>query len=277
MTRTRIFSRTALAIALIGWLAIILGPYLVMLATSVTPNEVLTRSGASLVPPEISFEGYRQLLTGTAFLSYLRNSLLVAAIAVPLTLTVGTGAAIALSRFHFPGRQAFMTGVLVAQLLPAVLLVISLQGQLRAFSLLDSRIGLALVHAAFATPFSVWLLKGFLDSIPRELEEAGRIDGASSSQVIRLLILPLLGPGLVAAGTYVFILTWNEFLYALTFTASEATRTLPVGLQLFIGEYQIRWDLLTAGGVLAVVPVILGFLLVQKRLVAGLAAGAVKG
>jgi len=277
MNRTRIFSRTALAIALIGWLAIILGPYLVMLATSITPNDVLSRSGASLVPPEISFEGYRQLLTGTAFLSYLRNSLLVALIAVPLALTVGTGAAIALSRFEFPGRQAFMTGVLVAQLLPAVLLVISLQGQLRAFSLLDSRIGLALVHAAFATPFSVWLLKGFLDSIPRELEEAGRIDGASSSQVIRLLILPLLGPGLVAAGTYVFILTWNEFLYALTFTASEATRTLPVGLQLFIGEYQIRWDLLTAGGVLAVVPVIVGFLLVQKRLVAGLAAGAVKG
>ncbi|NDK31114.1 carbohydrate ABC transporter permease [Nesterenkonia haasae] len=271
------FSRAALAVALIGWLAIILGPYLIMLATSVTPNEVLSQSGASLIPPEISFEGYRQLLGGTAFLSYLRNSLIVAAIAVPLTLTVATGAAIALSRYQFPGRQAFMTGVLIAQLLPAVLLVISLQGQLRTFGLLDSTLGLALVHAAFATPFAVWLLKGFLDSIPRELEEAGRIDGASGAQVIRLLILPLLGPGLVAAGTYVFILTWNEFLYALTFTASEATRTLPVGLQLFIGEYQIRWDLLTAGGVLAVVPVILGFLLVQKHLVAGLAAGAVKG
>ena len=145
MTRSH-FTRTALAIALLGWLAIILGPYLVMLATSVTPNDVLTRSGASLIPPEVSFDGYRQLLTGTAFLSYLRNSLLVALIAVPLTLTVGTGAAIALSRFDFPGRQAVMTGVLVAQLLPAVRLVISLQGQLRAFSLLDSRIGLALVH-----------------------------------------------------------------------------------------------------------------------------------
>lgn len=277
MTRRSPFSRAALYIALVGWLAVILGPYLIMLATSVTPNDVLTRSGASLIPAEVDFGAYGELVGDTSFLRFLRNSLLVAAIAVPVTLAVGTGAAIALSRYSFPGRQAVMTGVLCAQLLPAVLLVISLQGQLRMFGLLDSRVGLALIHAAFATPFTTWLLKGFLDSIPRELEEAARTDGASGAQVIRLIILPLLGPGLVAAGTYVFILTWNEFLYALTFTASDDTRTLPVGLQLFIGEYQIRWDLLTAGGVLAVIPVVVGFLLVQKRLVAGLTAGAVKG
>ena len=170
-----------------------------------------------------------------------------------------------------------MVAVLVAQLLPAVLLVISLQGQLRVFNLLDNVLGLALVHAAFATPFATWLLKGFLDSIPRELEESGRIDGASSWQVVRMIIVPLLAPGMVAAGTYIFILSWNEFLYALTFMQSTSTRTLPIGLHLFIGEYQIRWDLLTAGGVLAVLPVVAGFLVVQKRLVAGLAAGAVKG
>jgi multiple sugar transport system permease protein len=196
---------------------------------------------------------------------------------VPVTLTVATGAAIALSRFEFRGKQGCMTALLLAQMFPAVLLVISLQDQLRTFGLIDSKIGLALVHSAFATPFATWLLKGFADSIPKELEEAGRIDGASSAQVIRSLILPLLLPGMVAAGTYAFILTWNEFLYALTFTSSPRTRTLPVGLQLFIGEYQIRWDLLTAGGVLAVLPVVVGFLIVQKRLVAGLAAGAVKG
>jgi multiple sugar transport system permease protein len=184
---------------------------------------------------------------------------------------------VALSRFEFVGRQVFMVAVLVAQLLPAVLLVISLQGQLRVFNLLDNVLGLALVHAAFATPFATWLLKGFLDSIPRELEESGRIDGASSWQVVRMIIVPLLAPGMVAAGTYIFILSWNEFLYALTFMQSTSTRTLPIGLHLFIGEYQIRWDLLTAGGVLAVLPVVAGFLVVQKRLVAGLAAGAVKG
>lgn len=274
---TRAIGRTALYVALFGWLAAILAPYLIMLMTSLTPQDELQSAGASLIPTSLSLDAYRELLTGTSFLLYLRNSFIVAVIAVPLTLLVGTGAAIALSRLEFRGKKSVLTGLLLAQLFPAVLLVISLQGQLRTFGLLDSKVGLALVHAAFVTPFAVWLLKGFLDSIPREMEEAGRIDGASTFQVIHRLILPLLAPGLVAAGTYVFILSWNEFLYALTFTASDASRTLPIGLHLFIGEFQIRWDLLTAGGVLSVIPVILGFFLVQDRLVAGLAAGAVKG
>lgn len=272
-----IASRTSLGIALIAILCLVLGPYVVMAFTSLTPRAELTAAGASIIPDEFTLDAYRELLTTTPFLTYLTNSLTVAAIAVPLTLVIATGAAIALSRFDFAGKRAFMTGLLVAQMFPAVLLVISLQGQLRTFGLLDSKIGLALVHVAFATPFATWLLKGFADSIPRELEEAGAIDGATTSQIVRMLILPLLLPGMVAAGTYSFILTWNEFLYALTFTASTSTRTLPIGLHLFIGEYQIRWDLLTAGGVLSVLPVIVGFLIVQKRLVAGLAAGSVKG
>jgi multiple sugar transport system permease protein len=271
------FGRVALYVALFGWLGTILAPYVIMLLTSLTPQAELQTAGASLLPKAITLNAYRDLLTGTDFLLYLRNSLVVVAIAVPLTLTVAAGAAIALSRFDFPGKKYAMTGMLLAQLFPAVLLVVSLQGQLRTYGLLDSKIGLALVHAAFATPFATWLLKGFLDSLPRELEESGRIDGASTWQVIGHLILPLLTPGLVAAGTYIFILSWNEFLYALTFTASTESRTLPIGLHLFIGEFQIRWDLLTAGGVLSVLPVIIGFFLVQDRLVAGLAAGAVKG
>lgn len=273
----RIAGKTGFAMALLGVLALVLGPYIVMLLTSLTPRSELAGAGANLIPSAFTTASYEELLTTTPFLTYLRNSLLVAAIAVPITLIVSTGAAIAMSRFDFRGRGAVMIGLLLAQMFPAVLLVISLQGQLRGMGLMDTTLGLALVHAAFATPFATWLLKGFADSIPREIEEAGAIDGASSSQIIRILLLPLLRPGMVAAGTYAFILTWNEFLYALTFTSQTATRTLPVGLHLFIGEYQIRWDLLTAGGVLSVLPVVIGFLIVQKRLVAGLAAGAVKG
>lgn len=258
-------------------LTAILMPYVVMLITSLTPRQELAAAGASLVPSRVTLDAYFELVNTTHFLTYLRNSFLVALMSVPITLICATGAAIALSRFEFMGRRHVMTALILAQMLPAVLLVLSLQQQLNVFGLLDSKIGLALVHSAFATPFATWLLKGFLDGIPRELEESGQIDGASTWQIIRLLLMPLLLPGMVAAGTYAFILTWNEFLYALTFTSSPATRTLPVGLQLFIGEYQIRWDLLTAGGVLSVLPVVVGFLLVQKRLVAGLAAGAVKG
>lgn len=263
--------------ALLLILVAILGPYIVMAVTSLTPKAELAAAGASLIPSALTLDAYFELVTTTPFLNYLGNSFHVALMAVPLTLVCATGAAIALSRFEFLGRRQIMTALILAQMLPAVLLVLSLQGQLNVMGLLDNKFGLALVHAAFATPFATWLLKGFLDGIPRELEESGSIDGASTWQIIRLLLMPLLLPGMVAAGTYAFILTWNEFLYALTFTASPATRTLPVGLQLFIGEYQIRWDLLTAGGVLSVLPVVAGFLLVQRRLVAGLAAGAVKG
>lgn len=269
--------RIGFAIALIGVITLVLGPYIVMLLTSLTPRSELAGAGANLIPSEFTTASYEELLTTTPFLTYLANSLTVAAIAVPITLVVSTGAALAMSRFEFRGRGALMIGLLLAQMFPAVLLVISLQGQLRGMGLIDTKIGLALVHAAFATPFATWLLKGFADSIPHELEEAGQIDGASTPQIVRILLLPLLRPGMIAAGTYAFILTWNEFLYALTFTSQTATRTLPVGLHLFIGEYQIRWDLLTAGGVLSVLPVVVGFLIVQKRLVAGLAAGAVKG
>lgn len=277
LTPGRFAGHVARCLGLFLILVGILGPYVVMLITSLTPKSELAAAGASLVPDALTLDAYVELVTTTHFLQYLRNSLLVALMSVPITLVCATGAAIALSRFEFLGRRQTMTALILAQMLPAVLLVLSLQQQLNAFGLLDSKLGLALVHSAFATPFATWLLKGFLDGIPRELEESGQIDGASAWQIIRLLIMPLLLPGLVAAGTYAFILTWNEFLYALTFTSSPATRTLPVGLQLFIGEYQIRWDLLTAGGVLSVLPVVLGFLLVQKRLVAGLAAGAVKG
>ena len=270
-------SRLALYTALVVVLLMTLGPYIVMLLTSLMPRTQLASAGASLLPDHVTFASYHELVTGTDFLQYLWNSVFVALIAVPLTLVVSTGAAIALSRFEFFGKSNLMIGLLLAQMFPAVLLVISLQGQLRTFELIDTRLGLALVHSAFATPFATWLLKGFADSIPRDIEEAGQVDGATVFQAVRKLILPLLLPGMVAAGTYAFILTWNEFLYALTFTSSTATRTLPIGLHLFIGEYAIRWDLLTAGGVLAVVPVVVGFLLVQRRLVAGLASGAVKG
>ena len=196
---------------------------------------------------------------------------------VAFSLLIALTAAISLSRFRFRGRSTVLTSLLIAQLFPAVLLVIPLQVELRTMSLLDSRWGLMLVYTTFATPFATFLLKSFLDGLPRELDEAATIDGCSPLQLIRHILLPLMRPGLTAAGTYIFIFAWNEFLYALTFTQTTAAQTIPVGLSMFIGEYQIRWDLLTAGGVLAAVPVLVGFMLVQKQLVSGLTAGAVKG
>lgn len=276
--RGRQGAQTGIVMVLVaGWLVITLGPYFVMLLTSLTPRAELIAPGASLFPENPSLDGYRDLFASTHFLTYLRNSAIVAGGTVGLSLICASFAAIGLSRFRFRGRGTVLTALLVAQLFPAVLLVIPLQQQLVAFGLLNNLIGLILIDTTFATPFATWLLKGFLDSIPSQLDEAARIDGATGLQLVRYVLFPLMRPGMTAAGTYIFIYSWNEFLYALTFTKTPDTHTVPVGLQLLIGEYQIRWDLLTAGGVLAAIPVLVGFMLVQRNLIDGLTAGAVKG
>jgi multiple sugar transport system permease protein len=271
------FKKPLLYLCVFVWLASTLGPYIIMTLTSLTPQEELISPGARIFPKNPTLAAFRELLSTTPFLQYLTNSLITALSTVAFSLLVASTAAISLSRFRFPGRSSVLTGLLVAQLFPSVLLVISLQSELRSMSLLDSKWGLILIYTTFSFPFATYLLKGFLDSVPRELDEASRIDGCSTVQMVRFVIFPLLRPGLTAAGTYIFIYSWNEFLYSLTFTASDSSRTVPVGLHMFIGDYQIRWDLLTAGGVLAAIPVLVGFMIVQKQLIKGLSAGAVKG
>ena len=269
--------KAAVFAAIAFWLAATLGPYLIMVLTSLTPQSELLKPAVDPIPVSPTLDAYVELFQTTSFLNYLSNSIVTAGGAVVFSLLAATTAAICLSRFRFRGRTAMLTALLIAQLFPAVLLVIPLQTELRSMGLLDSHLGLILVYSTFATPFATFLLKNFLDGLPRELDEAATIDGCSPFQAVRYVLFPLLRPGLTAAGTYIFIFAWNELLYALTFTSSTAAQTIPVGLQLFIGEYQIRWDLLTAGGVLAAIPVLIGFMLVQRQLISGLTAGAVKG
>lgn len=270
-------SRAALYAAIGFWLLATLGPYVIMLLTSLTPQSELLKPSVNPIPQNPTFEAYGELFRSTPFLSYMTNSAITSIGTVIFSLLAAMTAAICLSRFRFRGRTTMLTGLLIAQLFPAVLLVIPLQAELRVMGLLDSHWGLILVYSTFATPFATFLLKNFLDGLPRELDEAATIDGCSPFQTVRYVLFPLLRPGLTAAGTYIFIFAWNELLYALTFTSSPAAQTIPVGLQLFIGEYQIRWDLLTAGGVLAAIPVLAGFMLVQRQLISGLTSGAVKG
>lgn len=273
----RLLGRPALYVVIALWMVCTLGPYVVMALTSVTPESQLVAYGMSRMPSQLSLRGYAELFSTTPFVHYMVNSAVTALGTVAFALVVASAAAISLSRFRFRGRTTVLTALLVAQLFPAVLLVIPLSTMLRSGHLLNSRPGLVLVYVTFSTPFATYLLKGFLDGLPRELDEAATVDGCSPLQMVGHILVPLLRPGLTAAGTYIFIFSWNEFLYALTFTSSTAAQTIPVGLQLFIGDYQIRWDLLTAGGVIAAVPVLVGFMLVQKQLIGGLAAGAVKG
>ena len=258
-----------------AWLVGVLGPYIWMFITSITPPSELATS--TIIPENPTLSAFPNLLFETSFFQYLGNSVFVAVgtalVTIPCSLLAGT----ALSRYRFRGRQAVLAGVLLLQLFPSILLIVPLYIELKTIGLIDNKIGLILVDSAFSMSFSIWLMKGFVDQIPIEIEEAAYIDGCSKFQAFVYVILPLARPGIIAAGTYAFIYSWNEFLFALTFSFSDATRTMPVGLSLFIGENFIRWEFLTAGGVLACIPILIGFMYAQKGLISGLASGAVKG
>ena len=271
------WQRLSVYLAIFGWLVFALGPYLWMLITSLKPPTELNLFPVRYLPIEATLNAYTLLFTTTSFARYFLNSSVVAFGTVVATTTVAVLAAYALSRFRIPGKQYILISLLVTQLIPAVLLVVPLFLSLRSIGLLNTWWGLIIVHSAFATPFTTWLMTGFLDALPKELDEAALIDGCSYLGAFRWVIAPLLAPGIAASATYVFIYSWNEFIYALTFTSSDAARTLPIGLHNFIGEYIIRWDLLTAGGVISVIPTVLFFMLVQRHLIAGLTSGAVKG
>jgi len=273
----RLVAAGKLWIPLGAWLSFVLAPYGWMFITSIKPPTELYTKTVQYWPHHPAFEGYRLLMQTTPFLGYMRNSGVVALSTCAVALCAATAAAYCFSRIPFKGKGILLFGFLLTQLFPAVLLVLPLFLIMRSLGILNTPPALILAHSTFAVPFSTWLLTGFFNAIPRELDEAATIDGCTRLQAFRYVLLPLSAPGVAAAVTYIFIYSWNEFLYALTFTADLRARTLPVGLQTFMGEYIIRWDLLTAGGVITALPIVIFFMLVQRHLIAGLTAGAVKG
>lgn len=259
-------------------LAIVLfaiGPYLWMVLTSLKSEGDIAAVPVRYLPTEVTFQHYRLLLEKTSFGGNLVNSLIVALGAVTLGLSVSIPAAYAFSRFRFFGRKVLMTQFLVINMFPIVLIIIPLFVLMRQLGLLDTFLGIILGHSTFAIPFSIWMLTSYMNAIPPELDEAARIDGASRLQVLWLVILPVVMPGIVTTGIYIFVTSWNEYLFAMMLSGQNV-RTVTVALQLFIGEFTVQWGLLTAGGTLIAIPVTLLFLLIQRRLVGGLTSGAVK-
>ena len=272
-SRLRRFLEIELPILLI--LVFALAPYLWMVLTSIKPQAELTVWPVRYLPDSATLQHYRELLGRTSFSGNLLNSLIIACGAVALGLGVSIPAAYAFSRFRFAGRRPLMISFLAINMFPIVLLIIPLFVMMRVLGLLDTFTAVILGHSTFAIPFAIWMLTSYFNAIPRELDEAATVDGASRLQAIRLVILPLVLPGVVTAGIYIFITSWNEYLFAMMLSG-QAVRTVTVALQLFIGEFTIQWGLLTAGGTLIALPVTLLFLIVQRRLVGGLTAGAVK-
>lgn len=252
-------------------------PILWALGTSLKREEAIITTVMQYLPREVTFENYVAIWTRSNFPTLLMNSVVVTIMTTVICAVLGTLASYAIARVRFRGRRELMLFYLVVRMFPAVMIIIPLFILMRGLGLLDSRLGLALAYTTFLLPVFIWMMKGFFDAVPLELEDAARIDGCSRLGAMTRVILPLVLGGLVATAVFVAIGAWNEFLFALMMTTSTGSRTWPVGLQLMVGEFQLPWGSLAAGGIISIVPVILLFALVQRALVRGLTAGAVKG
>ncbi|ONI70964.1 sugar ABC transporter permease [Actinosynnema sp. ALI-1.44] len=241
-----------------------------------TPGEVLSPR-YDLIPFSITFENFTSALSKPGFTTFLTNSLIVTLGAVLTALVAGVLAAFPLARMRFRGRKGFLFLVLVAQLAPIEALLIPLYLLMRDAGLLNQLPSLLLVYMALTLPFTCWMLYGFVKGIPIELEEAAMIDGCGRWQAFRRVTLPLLGPGLVATSVFSFITAWNEFLFALVLMQDQGKRTIPVWLSTFREAFLVDWGGIMAASVIYAVPALIFFLIVQRKLVSGLTAGAVKG
>lgn len=260
-------------------LAIVLfaiGPYLWMLLTSLRVESTLFAPNRTLWPAELTPANYLRLFTRTSFAVNLLHSVVVALGTVAVGLALSITAAYAFSRYRFPGRRALMLTFLLINMFPLILLIIPLFITMRVLGILDTHLALVLAHSTFSIPFATWMMTSYFDAIPKSLDEAALVDGCTPIGALVRVVLPLALPGVIATGIYIFITSWNEYLYA-SVLAGQNVRTLTVAVQTLIGEYEIAWGLLTAGGVVGALPVTVLFLFIQKRLIAGMTHGAVKG
>lgn len=277
MERQSLMKRFISCIPLVLLLIFILFPFYWTFITSIKPENELYGAAVTYWPRVITFESYKKLFTTTVnFLAAMKNSLIVASLTTIVSLAASALAAYAFSRYEFVGRKPLMCIFLCNNMFPTVLLLIPLYTIMRKLGFLYTPTSLVLSYTTFTIPFSVWLLLGFLNDLPMSLEEAALVDGCNRGVAFIKIILPILGPCLVATGVYIFMTSWNEYTFAMMFTNSD-TRTIPVALKSLIGQLGVQWDLLSAGGIVTIIPVCIMFFFAQKRLVEGLTAGAVKG
>ncbi|MGZ4501303.1 MAG: carbohydrate ABC transporter permease [Nocardioidaceae bacterium] len=256
-------------------LAFSLFPVFVMVSTAVDARA--NDGSRSLLPTSLTLDNFRFVLEQGGFTTYLRNSLVVALATVVLSGLLALLASVAVSRFRFRFRTSILVMVLVVQMVPLEALVIPLFIQAKNLGLLNHLFGLVVVYTAFSLPFAIWTLRGFVATVPKEIEEAAYVDGASWPRMFWSVLFPLCAPGLVATSVFSFITAWNEFVFAITFMNDQHSYTVAAGLRQFFTEYGTNWGAVMAGSTLITVPVMLFFVVVQKRLSDGLVAGAVKG
>ena len=249
-----------------------------MVSSAFLPTNRLQTPTPSFFPTRGTLENFRVVLADRSFLTSFRTSLGVTALTLVAAIVFAFLAALAVSRFRFRGRKAFIVTILVVQMIPAEGLFISQYQMLDGWGLVNAISGLTIVYVAAILPFTIWMLRGFVSGVPIELEEAAMVDGLSRTGAFFRITFPLLAPGLVASGVYGFLQAWNEYTLALVVMTDPARRTLPLWLQgLVEANRATDWGVVMAGATLIALPVIVFFLFVQNRMTSGLVAGAVKG
>ncbi|BBE74264.1 carbohydrate ABC transporter permease [Oharaeibacter diazotrophicus] len=264
-------------LAILAYVAFALFPLYWLLKVSVTPNDLLYSEGVRMWPSRTSFEHYGFVLAHSDFPLFFRNSVVVSGSTALIVTAIAALAGYALSRFAFRGKMAIVALMLVTQMFPLVMLIAPMFKMLSPLGLTNNLAGLVVVYVAFNVPFATFLMQSFFDGIPKDLEEAAMIDGATRFGAFREIILPLTLPGVAATLGFVFTAAWSELLFALMLISGNQSATFPVGLLSFVSKFSVDFGQMMAAGVLALVPACLFFLLIQRYLVQGLTAGAVKG
>ncbi|RPH96727.1 ABC transporter permease subunit [candidate division KSB1 bacterium] len=252
-------------------------PVLTVITVSLRPGDRLLSTSLAIIPDGATFENYIALFRDKPFARWMFNSTLVALAVTIFATALASTAGYAFSRFRFPGHRAGMTLLLVTQMFPATMLLLPLFLMLAKLQLINSYLGLIAVYSATALPFTIWQMKGYYDTIPRELEEAALMDGAGYWRVFYSIILPLAAPALVITALFSFLTAWSEYIVAAQVLLTENLFTLPLGLKQFQSSMTTEWGLYSAGSIIVSIPVIALFLYLSKWLVSGLTLGSVKG
>lgn len=286
MRRGNLLSPLALWALLAAYLVYTLLPIVWLFLSTIQTQASLLTVPPRIIPTEITFRNYVDIFQPAAFgensgqstfLLALRNSVVVSLGTTAVALVLGTLAAYAFARFNIPRKRTLLLIVLGSQLLPAVSLIIPLFRMFKGAGLLDTLAALILAYSTFSIPFVVWIMAGYFQSVPRELEEAARIDGATRFQSFVRVALPLAAPGLGATAIFTLLNAWDEFFFALIFTSTYNAKTLPVALAEFIGRHSVNWGMLVTGGFIASLPPIVLSLAFYRYIVSGLSAGGIKG
>ncbi len=272
----------------LNWVSLLMGLFTIVVCVCVAfpffwllsgslkrPDELFTKT-PHLIPRRGTLRNYLDIWQGTLFVRYFLNTLVVSSTTTTLVLILAAPAGYSLARFTFVGKRAIGWLLLGLQMFSAIFVVIPLFSIFARLRLIDTYVPLIITHTAFSLPFAIWLFRGYLSSLPVEIEEAARVDGCGTIQLLWRIVLPLALPGLVIVSLFVFMFSWQEYLFSLTLTKSMVMRTLSVGISFYLGFREILWGRLMAASVLMVLPIMVSFTYLQKYLVRGLTLGAIK-